>query len=53
MEEASAQKISFWIRLTTVILILLSVAVTYYVIVINRDYTIFSYEDGPDTTLEE
>lgn len=53
MADEKSSDLSFWIRIVTVLLIGGSVFLTYYVIVVQKDYIVFSYETGPDTTLEE
>ena len=44
-------KISFFIRATTAILIVVSIAMMYYTKIVVKDYDILTNEDGP--TLDE
>lgn len=37
------------IRLLTITLIIISIAITYYVKVVQKDYIIYTNPDGPET----
>lgn len=44
---------SFWIRSITIFMIVISIMLTYYVIIVQNDYIVFSNQNGPDISLEE
>lgn len=44
-----SNRISILVRTATFILIAFSIAVTYYVMVVRKDYEIFTNPDGPET----
>ena len=50
MRAMNFQKLGKILRVTTWLLILFSIAVTYYVMVVQQDYDILTNPDGPDTS---
>lgn len=43
-------KISFLIRVLTLVLVLFSIIVTYHTMVVKQDYEILTNPEGPDTS---
>jgi|GEM_PF-2384287 len=47
--SAREKMLTIGIRTTTLTLIVLSIIITYYVKVVQKDYVIFTNPDGPET----
>lgn len=43
-------RISKILHILTAVLVVISIAITYYVMVVEKDYVIFTNPDGPDTS---
>ena len=48
--QVGDDKYAFILRLVRMLLITLSIAVTFYVMVVQKDYEILTNPDGPDTS---
>jgi len=49
MHSSLNKKIATGIRVTTLLCIVFSIVVTYYVKVVQKDYVIFTNPEGPET----
>jgi hypothetical protein len=49
MSKNEKDSLATFIRSLTVFFIIFSIFVTYYVMIVEKDYTIFTNPDGPET----
>jgi len=49
MTRSRSSRLAVIIRTLTGLLVLFSIGVTYYVMIVQKDYVIFTNPDGPET----